>query len=99
MLIGTSCSQPPELVSKAELLELTESWKEPKVAIWHYWGSDDEYDFFLFQDIDGKKAYRVKKEEGMIEDEFEVTSNTKTWRVMPWGPQAVMNHRSSRATQ
>jgi hypothetical protein len=88
MLLG--CNQPLT-VSKPELMELSKHWKEPKVAIWYYTGSDEGYHYFKFIDLNDTKDYRVKREEMKIDSPFPVSKNQKDWRVMPWGPLSLRN--------
>lgn len=67
-------------------MELTKSWKEPKVAIWYYVGTKEEFHHFLFRDLDGDKLYRIKVNELEMKPTFPVTKDQKKWQVMPWGP-------------
>ncbi len=91
MLLG--CNQPLT-VSKAELMDMTQHWKEPKVAIWYYTGTDSEYHYFRFIDIDGTKDYRVRREELQIDQPYPLGKNQKDWRVMPWGPMSLQNKKT-----
>jgi len=88
MLIG--CNQPLT-VSKADLMEITRHWKEPKVAIWYYTGSDADYHYFRFVDLSETKDYRVKRVEMEIDAPYSLNKNQKNWRVMPWGPMSLQN--------
>lgn len=92
MLFG--CNQPLT-VSKANLMEITKHWKEPKVAIWYYTGSDAEYHYFRFTDLGDTKEYRVKREEMQIDTPL--TKKQKDWRVMPWGPMTNGSHHPARS--
>lgn len=78
-----------ELVSKKEILEKSKIWKEPKIAIWYYQGSDDNYHYFKYIDIGISEEYKVSKEDLDIENEQIKTSKRNNWRVMPWGPHAI----------
>jgi hypothetical protein len=84
-LIGCSHVQT---LSKLELERNTSHWKEPKVAIWYYMGSDSEFHYFHFMDIDKSQNFRIKKSELEIEPQFLLTKSFKKWRVMPWGPHS-----------
>lgn len=86
LLLG--CNQPLT-VSKADLMEISKHWKEPKVAIWYYTGSDTEYHYFRFIDLGDTKNYRVKRDEMQIDSPKLLTKNQKDWRVMPWGPMSL----------
>ena len=85
MLFG--CRQP-QTVSKAYLMETTKHWKEPKVAIWYYTGSDGDYHYFRFIDLGETKDYRVKRDEMQIDSPKPLMKDQKDWRVMPWGPMS-----------
>jgi len=75
-------------VSYNQLIEKTKSWKEPKVAIWYYVGSDKDFNYFHFHDLNKKEIYKVLKNEMKIEYNFELTKDRNKWKVMPWGVQA-----------
>lgn len=77
-------------------MDITQHWKEPKVAIWYYTGTDSEYHYFRFIDLDGTKDYRVRREELQIDQPYPLSKKQKDWRVMPWGPQGKRgrNHYS-----
>ncbi|MDH3830577.1 MAG: hypothetical protein OET87_05270 [Desulfobulbaceae bacterium] len=87
LFIVVGCAQP-ETVSKVEIMTLSEKWKEPKVAIWYYKGSDEKYHYFKYFDLGIKREYRVVKNEISLESTFSVTPNEEEWRAMPWGPYA-----------
>lgn len=89
-----SCSQPTT-VSKAELMEITKHWKEPKVAIWYYMGSDNEFHYFRFIDIGVRQDYRVRRNELEIYETYPLGKKQNECRVMPWGPQARKTNRES----
>ena len=91
MLLG--CYEPLT-VSTPDLMEITKHWKEPKVAIWYYTGSDAEYHYFRFIDLGETKDYRVKRGEMEIDATYPLSKNQKTWRVMPWGPMSLQNNRT-----
>ncbi len=75
-------------------MEITKHWREPKVAIWYYTGSDAEYHYFRFIDLGETKDYRVKREEMEIDATYPVSKNQKNWRVMPWGPMSLQNNKT-----
>ena len=85
VILFIGCNQPLT-VSKVDLMEITKHWKEPKVAIWYFTGSDDEYHYFRFIDVDGTKDFRVKRQEMQIDATYPIRKNQENWRVMPWGP-------------
>ena len=68
---------------------LTLDWKEPKVAIWYYLGSKDNFDYFLFRDLGAEKMYKVNSNDMKIENTFPLSKDNEQWRVMPWGPHAI----------
>jgi len=70
----------------SRLIEQTRQWKEPKVAIWHYTGSSDRYDYFHFHDLNIDQAYRVPTGELTLTQRFPLTQDRSRWVVMPWGP-------------
>jgi hypothetical protein len=88
-----SCSQP-STVSKAELMEITTHWKEPKVAIWYYMGTDNKFHYFRFIDLGTKQEYRVRRNELQIDETYRLSKKQNEWRVMPWGSQAIMKKES-----
>jgi len=79
-----------ETVSGPQLMETTKYWKEPKVAIWYYLGSDPDYHYFHFKDLGVSKNYRVKRGEIVVESVFLFGKNVEKPRVMPWGPLALI---------
>ena|SRR3989344_2316491 len=91
--LAAGCSEP-ETVTGVQLTELTKHWKEPKVAIWYYLGSDSEYHYFQFHDLGVTNNYRVKRNELSVESSFPLTKERKHWRVMPWGPQALIERKT-----
>ena len=78
------CQETREITYQ-QLMKRTEEWKEPKVAIWYYMGSDDEYNYFYFQDLNIEETYKVLRDEMHLEHNFPLTKNRKKWKVMPWG--------------
>ena len=76
-------------VSKEELFSLTKQWKEPKVAIWYYRGSDNDYHYFVYQDLGITRKYRIRVNELSIENSFLLTNNQRNWRVMLWGVHSL----------
>jgi len=87
-LLLAGCNEP-QLVTKNELMELTQKWNEPKVAIWYYTGSDDEYHYFRFVDLGETKDFKVRRDELEIKDTYALGTKRQGWRVMPWGTQAI----------
>ena len=84
----TGCANA-KTVSYSDLKARSESWKEPKVAIWYYQGSDEIYHYFRNQDLGKSEDYRVLRTEKTIEDEFQLNNDQSDWVVMPWGPFAI----------
>jgi len=79
----SGCNKPVE-VSLDELIKINKNFKEPKVVICYYTGSDTEYHYFLFQDLGIQQIYKVIKTEINL-NEFKVTKDRQKWLVMPWG--------------
>lgn len=95
--ISLGCSESPTEVSAEELTELTQQWKEPKVAIWYYEGTDEEFHYFKFVDVDGTRFFKVRKSEMDIENPVLTTEKTGSIRrVMPWGPLPRKTHDDAR---
>ena len=69
-------------------METTKHLKEPKVAIWYYMGSDNDFHYFRFIDLGVKQDYRVRRNELEIPDSYPLGKNQAEWRVMRWGPHA-----------
>lgn len=86
MLIG--CKEPTS-VSRDELMKRTRHWKEPKLALWYYTGSDDDYHYFRFVDLGEMKDYRVKREEMDVDPPRPLSKNENEWLIMPWGPTGI----------
>jgi hypothetical protein len=78
------------IVTGGELERLKAQWKEPKVSIWYYVGSKDNFHYFRHIDVDGTRTYRVSEAEQNVEKPFPLTSDEKLWRVMYWGVHAHM---------
>ena len=70
-------------------MAITKVWNEPKVAIWYYKGSDDNYHYFKYADLGINKEYRVVISELELNESYPVRENYKEWWVMPWGPHAI----------
>lgn len=68
-----------------QLMKYTQEWQEPKVAIWYYVGSDNEYHYFYFHDLNMDERYKVLRSEISLQYNFQLTKNRKKWKVMPWG--------------
>lgn len=86
-LLLTGCDEA-KLIRKNELLAKTKTWKEPKVAIWYYVGSDEKFDYFVNIDLNQFNSYKVTKHQIEKEQEFPITKDQSKWLVMPWGPIA-----------
>jgi len=78
------------IVSGNELMELTKHWQEPKVAVWYYMGTKENFYYFAFNDLGfyNNKYYKVNIDDLHIADPYPFTTNRKKWRVMHWGPHA-----------
>ena len=96
-VVATGCSHV-ETISYSKLLKVSKSWKEPKVAIWYYVGSDDSYHYFHFIDLGISEKYRVKKSEIHF-DTFPLTMDRGSWRVLPWGPRTEVEAPTSGSKQ
>jgi len=79
----------PEQITKSKLLTITKQWKEPKVAIWYYQGTDNSYHYFKYIDLGINKEYKVLKSELIIEKTYSLKTKQEEWHVMPWGPHAI----------
>jgi len=82
-----SC-EAPKIIHYSELIEISKTWKEPKVAIWYYQGSDKIYHYFQHRDLGVEDQYIVIKSEFNIQEQV-LSYNPNVWRVMPWGPLAT----------
>ena len=87
VLVATSVvsCMPVHTVSQSTLLERTKNWHEPKVAVWYYMGTKDGFQYFEFNDLGIHERYRVPASDCYIHESFPYTSDSKQWRVMPWG--------------
>jgi hypothetical protein len=88
LVMLSGCDQPVEL-TKAQLLEQTRHWKEPKVVQWWYAGSKEGMDYFYYRDLDVSKMFRVKSGQIELARTFPLTENRDRWMWMPWGPYAA----------
>lgn len=86
-ILLVACGNVTTLSGK-RLMELTHTWKEPEVAVWHYTGSSDRYDYFHYHDLGINQAYRVPSGELSLTQRFPLTNDKRIWVVMPWGPLA-----------
>ena len=86
LLVSTACEGEPIELSATELMERTETWREPKVAIWYYQGTEDRYHYFKFSDLGINQRFRTPADEFPIEATFPLSDDPDKWRVMPWGP-------------
>src|SRR6476659_996382 len=75
-------------ITKVDLLERANHWKEPKVAIWYYAGSKREHDYFRYYDLDTSQLYRLPSGDITLPATFFYTTDRSKWIVMPWGPAA-----------
>jgi hypothetical protein len=82
-----ACSHP-EQVTKEQIEATSQTWKEPKVAIWYYQGTDEKYHYFKYIDLGINNKYKVLKIEMAVTNPFPYTKEQKEWRVMPWGTHA-----------
>ena len=85
----TACDTTTQ-IDKATLIQKTKTYKEPKVAIWYYTGSNENYDYFIYRDLGIEEHYKVKKSEKAITKEIRFippSTEDYTWKVMPWGTQ------------
>ena len=87
-VLFAGCEQV-KTVAKNELIEKAKTWKEPKVAIWYYAGSNDGFDYFKYMDLGIDETYRVSSKEGLISElnRIPLTNTHNKWVVMPWGTQ------------
>jgi len=81
------CDEAKE-ISYSELIELSKTWKEPKVAIWYYQGSDNTFHYFQHIDLGTKDQYAVIKSSFKINEQT-ISKDVNDWLVMPWGPQTI----------
>ena len=79
-----------ETIPWNKLSEFTQHWKEPKVAIWYYQGSDNEFHYFHYVDLGVSKYYRVARQELFIDSSYALDNNSRKLRVMPWGPFSLI---------
>ena len=86
-----ACSQY-EQATQEQLEEASKTWKEPKVAIWYYQGSDGQYHYFRYIDLGINSNYKVAKADMEVANPLPYTKEQKEWRVMPWGPHVKKNN-------
>jgi|SRR4030095_12668356 hypothetical protein len=86
-------------ITKDDLLERANHWKEPKVAIWYYIGSKQGHDYFRFYDLGVSQLYRVASGVITLPETFPYTEDRTKWIVMPWGPAAKRAQSSNQAIQ
>ena len=89
-----ACKQV-ETVSKQQLTEMIKEGKEPKVAIWYYAGTDEDFHYFILHDLDSDVMYRIATSEMEIKDRFPLTDDQKKWKVMSWGSQSFQKEKQS----
>lgn len=78
-------------VTRTELENAKARWTEPKVSIWYYMGTKEDFDYFIHEDIDKTVIYRIKSNEITLDGRFKFSTNRKNWRFMRWGVHALMN--------
>jgi hypothetical protein len=81
----------PKAITKDELVKSTRHWKEPKVAIWHYVGSKNGFDYFDYRDLGVHQVYCVESGQITLPRTFPMTRDERSWIVMPWGPASAQN--------
>ena len=86
-------------ITKADLLERSNHWKEPKVAIWYYTGSKREHDYFRYYDLGVSQLYRLPSGDITLPATFPYTTDRSKWIVMPWGPAAKRTQSSNKSLQ
>jgi hypothetical protein len=99
LVIGTSAAFGAEQITQDALMEKTRHWKEPKVAIWYYIGSEDGRDFFLHYDLGVSEAYSVATGQIPLPKMFPHTKKRKDWIVMKWGPFTLPHSTSNQTMQ
>ena len=87
-LVVSACNRV-EPITKDALIDKTHYWKEPKVAIWYYTGSQNGRDFFQHYDLGVSERYSVESGQIVLPQLFPVTRDQKKWIVMKWGPTAL----------
>ncbi|MGA2223902.1 MAG: hypothetical protein ABSH41_05610 [Syntrophobacteraceae bacterium] len=94
-LLSGCTKEDVKTVSCHELEQISTRWKEPKVALWSYQGTQNGYHYFDFMDLPGLKQtrYRVSETEIQIAESFPLTLDKKRWRVLPWGPASIEARR------
>ncbi len=90
LLICSGCVSSPVLISGEVLMQKTKKWNEPKVAIWHYMGSDSQYDYFNYTDLGDSGFYKVRIGEVDINKSKPFSDSSSNWVFMPWGPYSEL---------
>jgi hypothetical protein len=99
LMIGISAARGAEQITGDALMEKTTHWKEPKVAIWYYIGSQEGRDFFQHYDLGISEVYSVATGEIPLPKTFPRTKKQKDWIVMKWGPLALRRSTSNQSPQ
>ena len=76
-------------VSKTDLDEAKQHWKEPKVSAWYYMGTSGGYHHYVHCDLSERTVFRVSEHHLVQKDPFPYTRNRGKWRMMPWGARAA----------
>jgi hypothetical protein len=96
LAVGISGAIGAEQIARDALMEKTRHWKEPKVAIWYYVGSQSGRDFFQHYDLGVSEVYSVATGEIPLPNIFPRTKKQKDWVVMKWGPAALPHSTSNK---
>jgi hypothetical protein len=99
LLISASVAFGAEQITRDALMEKTRHWKEPKVAIWYYIGSQDGRDFFQHYDLGVSEVYSVATGQIPLPKTSPRTKKQKDWIVMKWGPFALLHSASNQTMQ
>ena len=98
-VIGISAAVGAEPITRDALMEKTRHWKEPKVAIWYYIGSQNGRDFFQHYDLGISEVYSVTTGEISLPKTLPLSKKQKDWIVMKWGPLALLHSTSNQPLQ
>ena len=99
LMIGISAAVGAEQITRDALMEKTRHWKEPKVAIWYYIGSQNGRDFFQHYDLGISEVYSVATGEIPLPKTLPRTKKQKDWIAMKWGPLALPHSTSNQSLQ
>ncbi len=87
MLTLLGCSNPA-LVSYQSIQKKSQTIIEPKVALWCYIGSKNDFHFIHHKDLGVDKYYKVNKSEFEPKNIFPLSTNQQKWQVLPLGVHA-----------